>query len=88
MIQAQINSPQKMVVSQAFNDRLLRRPEVEHKTGLTRTAIYDAIRKGDFPESIPISSHSVAWLCSEIDEWINNRIAQRNNKARVQYMKA
>ena len=88
MIQAQATSPQKLVISKAFNDRLLRRPEVEHKTGLTRTAIYDAIRKGDFPEPIPISSHSVAWLCSEIDEWINNRIAQRNNKARVQYMKA
>ena len=84
MIQAQATSPQKLVISKAFNDRLLRRPEVEHKTGLTRTAIYDAIRKGDFPESIRISNNAVAWLCSEIDSWINNRIAQRNNKARVQ----
>ena len=46
MIQAQVNSPQKMVVSQAFNDRLLRRPEVESKTGLSRSAIYAAIING------------------------------------------
>lgn len=90
MIQAQVNSPQKMVVSQAFNDndRLLRRPEVEHKTGLTRSAIYDAIRKGVFPEPIPISNHSVAWLCSEVDEWISKRVAMRVSKYPVQCMKA
>ncbi len=84
MIQAQVNSPQKMVVSQTFNDRLLRRPEVESKTGLSRSAIYAAIKNESFPEPVRISNNAVAWLCSEIDSWINNRIAQRNNKARVQ----
>ena len=88
MIQAQVNSPQKMVVSQAFNDRLLRRPDVESKTGLSRSAMYAAIRKGDFPEPIPLSNHAVAWLCSEIDEWISKRVAMRANKSPVQCMKA
>ena len=88
MIQTQATSPQNLGISQAFNDRLLRRPEVESKTGLSRSAIYAAIKNESFPEPVRISNNAVAWLCSEIDSWINNRIAQRNNKARVQYMKA
>ena len=48
MIQAQATSPQKLVISKAFNDRLLRRPEVENKTGLSRSAIYAAIKNEIF----------------------------------------
>jgi prophage regulatory protein len=86
--QTQATNSQKMEVSQAFNDRLLRRPEVENKTGLSRSAIYEGIKSGSFPEPVPISNNAVAWLCSEVDEWINQRIAMRANKSRVQYMKA
>lgn len=79
---------QKMVVAQAVSDRLLRRPEVEHKTGLSRSAIYEGIKNGEFPEPVRISNNAVAWLCSEVDEWINQRVAMRTNKPRVQYLKA
>ncbi|EEK3571933.1 AlpA family phage regulatory protein, partial [Salmonella enterica] len=33
-----------------------------------------------FPRSIKIGPASVAWLESEIDEWINRRLAERNQK--------
>ncbi|PSJ19006.1 hypothetical protein CVH10_25105, partial [Halomonas sp. ND22Bw] len=29
--------------------RILRRPEVERLTGLSRSSIYDAMRRGEFP---------------------------------------
>jgi prophage regulatory protein len=61
-------------------DRLLRRTEVEYKTGLSRSAIYEQMRKGTFPEPVRLSTNSVAWLCSEIDEFINQKIAARNQK--------
>lgn len=61
-------------------DRLLRRAEVEHKTGLSRSAIYNAIRNGTFPEPVQLGNCSVAWLCSEIDQWIADKIATRNQK--------
>lgn len=60
------------------SNRLLRRPEVELKTGLSRASIYSAIRAGTFPEPITIGPNRVAWLDAEIDQWINARITERN----------
>lgn len=71
----------KAVHSANLGDRLLRRVEVEHKTGLSRSAIYDGVRKGTFPEPVPLGGKSVAWLCSEIDEWIADKVAKRNQKS-------
>lgn len=79
-IQQQTTQTFKAVVTPVQGDRLLRRAEVEFKTGLSRSAIYENIRKCTFPEPVRLSSNSVAWLCSEIDEWINQRIAERNQK--------
>lgn len=59
-------------------NRLLRRPDVELKTGLSRASLYAAIRAGTFPEPISIGPNRVAWLEVEIDQWINERLAARN----------
>ncbi|BCB61567.1 transcriptional regulator [Halomonas sp. A020] len=61
-------------------NRLLRRPEVEHRTSKSRSAIYDDIRKGTFPAPVPVGRKSVAWLESDIEEWIAGRIAARSAK--------
>lgn len=57
--------------------RLLRLPQVMNKTGLKRSQIYTYMGKGDFPKSIKIGPSSVAWLESEIDEWINKKMNNR-----------
>lgn len=57
--------------------RLLRRPEVELKTGKSRAALYEAIRAGTFPAPVPIGRNSVAWLEAEVDQWIAARIDER-----------
>jgi prophage regulatory protein len=58
--------------------RLIKRPEVERKTGKSCSRIYDDIRAGIFPKPVPIGPQAVAWVESEIDAWIEQRIAARD----------
>ena len=58
--------------------RLLRFPDLSDRVGLRHSAIYDAIRKGTFPKPVSIGRKAVAWLESEVDVWINARIAERD----------
>ena len=57
--------------------QLLRLKQVEEKTGLKRSQIYLYMKDDTFPRSIKIGPASVAWLESEIDEWINLKLANR-----------
>ncbi|EMB4690491.1 AlpA family transcriptional regulator [Citrobacter freundii] len=60
-----------------ISHQLLRLKQVEIKTGLKRSQIYLYMKDGTFPHSIKIGPSSVAWLESEIDEWINLKLANR-----------
>lgn len=60
-----------------LSHRLLRLAQVMDKTGLKRSQIYAYMKTGDFPQSIKIGPSSVAWLESEIEEWINTKINNR-----------
>lgn len=59
------------------SERFLRLNEVMEKTGLKRSTIYNQMNKGEFPKSISITANSVAWLESEINSWIEEKINQR-----------
>ncbi|WP_370053031.1 helix-turn-helix transcriptional regulator [Neptunomonas sp.] len=54
--------------------RLLRRPEVEKLVGLSRSTIYTRLEQGTFPKPIPLGGRLVAWVESDIHEWIESRI--------------
>ncbi|MCX8971642.1 AlpA family transcriptional regulator [Citrobacter portucalensis] len=56
------------------NDRLLRLRQVEEKIGLGKSWIYQQIRLQQFPSSIRLNNRHVAWLESEVDTWIRQRI--------------
>jgi prophage regulatory protein len=64
--------------------RLLRRAAVERKTGLSRSSIYRFMSDpgGDFPSPVHLSTNVVAWIESEIDEWISRRITASRSGAR------
>lgn len=59
------------------SQQLLRLKNVVEKTGLKRSQIYLYMKDGTFPTSIKIGPASVAWLESEIDTWINLKLANR-----------
>ena len=50
------------------------------KTGLSRSYIYHLAKQGLFPKSIPLvpGGKSRGWIVSEVDEWLNSRIAERD----------
>lgn len=54
--------------------RLLRRPEVEQLVGLSRSTIYTRLEKGTFPKPVPLGGRLVAWVESDIQAWIEERI--------------
>jgi len=56
--------------------RLIRRPEVIARVGLCKASIYNRMNTGDFPRPISIGGGRVAWLESDIDQWIENLIEQ------------
>jgi len=60
------------------NCRLLRMPDVIDITGLPRSTIYLKVKNKQFPSQVQISSRSVAWIESEVHEWINEHIKKRN----------
>lgn len=48
---------------------LLRRPEVERQTGLSRSTIYEKMEAGTFPRPRRIGRRAVAWPQAEIEAW-------------------
>lgn len=55
---------------------LIRRKEVERQTSLSRSRIYALMQEGLFPDSVSLGPMSVAWVESEVQEWIAARIAE------------
>lgn len=62
------------ITKEKIRERFLRLPEVIKITALSRSSIYLNISENKFPKPINIGSRSVAWLESEINEWIQSRI--------------
>ncbi len=53
---------------------ILRRKQVEARTGLARSTIYDRIKVGTFPAPISLGEKAVGWIESEIDAWLQAQI--------------
>src|SRR5438477_12721908 len=59
----------------APDERFIRLPEVIRMTGMSRTAIYMSIRRGEFPRAIEIGLRSRAWLESRVRRWMAERVS-------------
>jgi prophage regulatory protein len=60
--------------------RIIKRPDVEKLTGLSRSSIYRLAANGEFPHPVKIGLRAVGWLDSEIANWIEQRTAERDGK--------
>lgn len=59
---------------------ILRRRQVEARTGLSRSTIYERIKAGTFPAPISLGEKAVGWIEAEIDVWLNAQI-EKSRKA-------
>ncbi|HHX8289300.1 TPA: AlpA family transcriptional regulator [Vibrio diabolicus] len=57
--------------------RLIRLKEVMHICALGRSSIYKFMEEGRFPKSVSLGDRAVAWVESEVEEWIEKKLAER-----------
>lgn len=76
-------------IREAKELRILRRKQVEARTGLSRSSIYARLRHnpkrpGDydptFPKPVSVGAKAVGWLEHEVDAWIAAQI-EKSRKA-------
>ena len=56
---------------------IMRRNEVEQKTGFKRAHIYNLMKEGKFPQAKRIGLRAVGWDSLEIERWIVERLGQQ-----------
>ena len=59
------------------HDRLLMLREVEEVTRLRKATLYRMIKAGTFPRQIHLATQRVAWLRSEVLDWVAKQAAAR-----------
>ena len=55
--------------------KIIRLPQVQHRTGLSKTSIYEAVKDGRFPRPVSLGARAVGWLDSAVCDWIESRAA-------------
>lgn len=61
---------------------ILRRKQVQARTGLSRSTIYLYIKAGQFPKPVALGPRAVGWIESEVSEWIAKRVRIASDNAR------
>jgi prophage regulatory protein len=62
--------------------QMLRFPAVVEKTGLSKSAVYQRIREGDFPAPVALGGRAVGFVADEVEEYLANLIERsRRNDA-------
>lgn len=57
--------------------RVLRRAEVEAKTGFKRSHLYKLMRDGKFPQAMRLGLRAVGWDSLEVEAWLFERRKDR-----------
>ena len=64
-------------------ERFLSINDVCKLTSLSRTSIHNHRQSGSFPIPVRLGTKRIAFLSSEIDAWIEARIADRDKRGRT-----
>jgi prophage regulatory protein len=59
---------------------IIRRKQVEARTGLSRSTIYQRIKEGTFPTAVSLGERAVGWIESEINTWLTTQV-EKSRKA-------
>lgn len=62
---------------------ILRFPDVRAKVGLSRSTVYLRMSRNEFPQPVSLGDRAVGWLQSDIDQWLESRIALRSHDKQV-----
>jgi len=60
--------------------RFLRLKEVMASTGLGRSSIYKFMDEDTFPKTVSLGGRAVAWVESEIEDWMSERLSKRDSQ--------
>lgn len=60
--------------------RIMRLKEVMETTGLGRSSIYKYAQEGSFPKPVSLGGRSSGWVSDEVEEWVVEKIAIRDER--------
>ena len=63
-----------------MTETFLRLPAVKKRTGFESSQIYKLIKQVQLPKQIYLGTQSVAWLESEVTDWMKERIRLSRNE--------
>ena len=66
------------MLTRDYTMKIIRRAEVRSRVGYSDMHLYRLERAGQFPKRIPLGPHSVGWLEEEIENWISEKLAARD----------
>ena len=65
-----------------MQQQLLRLPDVLTRVGWGRSTLYMKVKNGEFPPPIALGPRARAWISSEVDGWIQQKIKQARGDAK------
>ena len=65
-----------------MSQQILKLIEIKKYTSLSGSSIYRMAKAGTFPKPIKLGERSSGWIASEVDQWVDDRIATSRNGRR------
>jgi len=59
-----------------MHKNLIRITEVQRRTGYSKAWIYRLLKEKRFPAAVKIGARAIAFIESEVDDWVNQRISE------------
>jgi len=55
--------------------KFIRLNDVKLITGLSKSSIYAMMNSGEFPKNVSLGARAVAWIDTEVSEWMERRVS-------------
>lgn len=60
-----------------MDQRIIRKPELFARVGLSDATIWRLEKSGKFPRRVKLGGNSVGWLSDEFEAWLSARLENR-----------